>query len=633
MKNHQIPVAAALALVSVMGRAQTAPTYVVTTIAGNNTTGAGYSGDGAAATAAQLDGPSSVWLDSSGNIYVADQFNNVVRKFTINGNISTIAGQYGYAGYAGDTAAATAAQLYNPTTVIVDSKGNIYIADTHNSVVRMVAPGGTISTIAGNNGDGAGFSGDNPVATDAQLNKPAGLAVDSAGNLYISDNGNSRIRKVSSGALTTIAGSAFPGYSGDGGPATSAHLQSPVGLAIDAQGSLYIADAETHSIRKIANGVITTVAGNYTNYPLNSGFSGDGQQATRAQLRSPRGVAVDSCGNLYIADTLNNRIRMVMTNGVISTIAGSGNPGLPGYGGDGGPATSAQFYAPSGVAVDATGKVYVADTDNSVVRMLTPGAPLTCTAGAAPSIASGGVIGASDFGAFPTVAQGGWIEIYGSNLAADTRQWTTTDFTGINAPISLDRTTVTIGGESAFISYISSKQVNAQVPFNVGTGPLPLTVGTATGTSATYTVNVALSQPGLYAPASFNVGGKQYVAATLTDGVTFIAPPGVIPGHTSRQAKPGEIITMYGVGFGPVSTNIPAGQIVQQQNNLSLPLSMFFAGSSAQLLYDGLAPQAIGLYQFNVVVPTNIADSDLVPLTFTLNGVNGAQTLYTAVKH
>jgi uncharacterized protein (TIGR03437 family) len=342
-------------------------------------------------------------------------------------------------------------------------------------------------------------------------------------------------------------------------------------------------------------------------------------------------VAVDSCGNLYIADTLNNRIRMVTTGGVIWTIAGSGNPGLPGYGGDGGPATSAQFYAPSGVAVDASGKVYVADTNNNIVRLLTPDAAPTCNTGAVPSVKN--VQNASDFGASPTIAQGSWVEIFGSNLAADIRQWAASDFKGVNAPISLDRTSVTIGGQSAFVDYVSPTQVNVQVPFNIGTGAsIPLTVSTATGTSATINVNVALAQPGLFAPASFNVGGKQYVGATFTDGTTFVAPPNSIKGVTSRQAKPGETIILYGVGFGTVSPGIPAGQIVQQVNTLTLPLSIFFGTTSATLQYSGLAQNYVGLYEFYAVVP-NIADSDTVPLSFTLNGVNGTQTLYTAVKH
>jgi len=170
------------------------------------------------------------------------------------------------------------------------------------------------------------------------------------------------------------------------------------------------------------------------------------------------------------------------------------------------------------------------------------------------------------------------------------------------------------------------------VPSNIGTGPLPVTVSTPAGTSASYMVNVALTQPGLYAPASFLVNGKQYVGATFTDGVTFVAPPGAIPNVTSRQAKPGETIILYGIGFGQVNTGIPPGQIVQQANTLILPLSISFGPAQASLLYSGLAGNFIGLYEFYAVVP-NIADSDLVPLTFILNGVPGTQTLYTAVHH
>jgi uncharacterized protein (TIGR03437 family) len=602
-------------------------------VAGNNT--AGYSGDAGAATAAELDGPAAVWIDSKGNLYIADQFNNRIRLVT-GANIATVAGN-GTPGYTGDpppATVATAAEINGPDSMILDSKGNLYIADTQNSLVRIVSAAGTISTYAGNFSAGAGFGGDGGQANVAQLFAPAGLAMDSSGNLYISDNKNNRIRKVTSaGVITTVVDSnGNPGFAGNGGLATQAHLTGPRGLFIDGNGALYIADTGSNMIRKVVAGTITLVAGSTNGLP---GFSGDGGQATNAQLHGPTSVAVDTCGNVYIADATNGVVRMVTPDGAINTIAGIYNH--TGFSGDGGPALSAQLNFPTGVGVDSKGNVYVADTQNAVIRLLTPNTAPPC-GGSLPTIKAGGVISASAFGASSSIAYGSWIEIYGSNLAADTRSWATSDFSGpngVNAPTSLDRTAVTVAGQSAFVDFISPGQVNAQVPANTGTGNLQVTVSTAAGTSAAISVNVNTVQPGLWAPAQFIVGGKQYVGATHLDG-TFVAPPGALPaGYTSSYAKPGETIIFYGVGFG--TSGVPPGQIVEGADTLSRPIQFNFGATAAGVpLYSGLAPNFVGLYEFYVVVPS-VANSDLVPLTFTLGTgsppVTGSQTLYTAVHN
>ena len=246
-----------------------------------------------------------------------------------------------------------------------------------------------------------------------------------------------------------------------------------------------------------------------------------------------------------------------------------------------------------------------------------------------PAIAPGGVVSAASFGAFPSVAPGTWMEIYGSNLAPDTRQWGAADFTGNTAPNSLDGVKVTIGGQLAFVDYISPTQVNAQVPSNVAAGSARMTVATPSGTSSPYSITVNATQPGLLAPATFNIGGKQYVVAQFADG-SYVLPPDSIAGLTTRQAKPGETIVIYGIGFGSVTPAIAAGQVVTQANQLAGPFQISFGGTAATASYDGLAPSFVGLYQFNVVVPA-IANNDLVPITFTLNGTAGTQTLYTAV--
>lgn len=219
----------------------------------------------------------------------------------------------------------------------------------------------------------------------------------------------------------------------------------------------------------------------------------------------------------------------------------------------------------------------------------------------------------------------------------DSRSWRTSDFQGANAPTSLDGTSVTIGGQPAFVEYISPGQLDVQVPSTIGTGPQRVVVTTAIGSSPAYVLGVSPLEPGLYAPSLTNVGGTQYVWAQLADLplLTLAMPPGSVAGVTSRQAKPGETITLFGVGFGPVTPSIPAGETVQpgQSNSLAETFNVLFGGVPAtQITYAGLAPNAIGLYQFNVVVP-NISNSDMVPLTFTLGTETGAQTLYTAVHN
>ena len=239
---------------------------------------------------------------------------------------------------------------------------------------------------------------------------------------------------------------------------------------------------------------------------------------------------------------------------------------------------------------------------------------------------------ASGFGGFSSVAPGSWVEIYGSNLAPDTGQWAGSDFNGNEAPTSLDGVEVLIGGQKAFVEYISSSQINAQLPSTIATGgPLPLTVMNETAASSSVNIMVNAVEPGLLAPASFQIGGKQYVVALLPDGATYILPSSAISGVASRPAQPGDTITLYGIGFGPVTPASPAGQIVSEQNQLAQPLQILFGQTPAQLTYDGLAPGFVGLYQFDVVVP-QVPDNLLTPLTFNLGGAAGTQALYIAIQ-
>ena len=196
---------------------------------------------------------------------------------------------------------------------------------------------------------------------------------------------------------------------------------------------------------------------------------------------------------------------------------------------------------------------------------------------------------------------------------------------------SLDGVKVTIGGQAAFVDYISPGQVNAQVPSNVGIGSQTVVMSNGSLSSSAAPITVNTVQPGLLAPASFTVGGKQYAAALFADGATYVLPPGAIPGAPARRARAGDIITLYGIGFGPVSTGIPAGQIVQTTNALAAPVHIFLGGAETAITYAGLAPKAVGLYQFNLVVPS-IPPNDLAPLTFSIGGTSGTQTLYLAIE-
>jgi uncharacterized protein (TIGR03437 family) len=584
--------------------------FTISTVAGDGKTG--YSGDNGPATSASFNQPKAVALDSTGNLYIADQINARIRKVALDGTVTTIAGN-GVAGYSGDGGPAISAQLYVPTSVFVDAMGDLLISDQFNQVVRMVAPDGIITTVAGNGVQA--YCGDGGPAVDACMDSPLDAVADAAGNIFIADFTNNRVRKVSKGIITTVAGNGNGGYSGDGGPATSASVWSPQSIALNAAGDLFIADIGNHRIRKVSNGIITTVVGTGV-----AGYSGDGGPGTSAEVYAPRGTRFDASGNLYFSDWTNNVVRVLLTNGTIFTVAGnfSGK-----YSGDGGPATIAGINT-TGVAVAPSGAVYVSDNNDQRIRLLTPVLQT-------PAISTGGVVSASDYGKFAATSPGSQIEIYGSNLAGSTRGWYGADFNGVNAPTSLDGTSVTIGGKDAFVDYISPLQVNVVVPSDVPTGLQPLTVKTAGGTSAASEVTVNALEPGLLAPPSFDINGTQYVVAFLADGA-FALPVGAMPGATSRPAKPGDIVTLYGIGFGQVVPDIPAGQLVKQSNTLASDFRMLIGGLPATAEYSGLAPNYTGLYQFNIVVP-NVAASDAVPLTFTVGGVSGTQTLYIAVQN
>ncbi|HUI57792.1 MAG TPA: protease pro-enzyme activation domain-containing protein [Bryobacteraceae bacterium] len=356
---------------------------VITTVAGTGS--CCYGGDGGAAASALLNAPNGVAADSQGNLYIVDTGNQRIRKVDASGVITTVAGT-GTAGYSGDGGAATGAEVSSPDGMAVDASGNLYIADTINGRIRKVDQSGNISTVAGTGS--CCYSGDGGAAPNARLGYPAGVAVDGAGNLYIADTINERIRKVNvAGTIITIAGSGDVGYSGDGGPAPSAHFYGPEGVALDASGNVYVTDSGNARIRVVsASGVVTTLVG---------GSIGDGGWGVFGALNQPYGVARDNAGNTYIADAYNNRVRKVSANGAISTVAGTG---ALGFAGDNGPATSAKLFYPTGVALDASGNLYIADTNNSRIRKVDGSGNITTVAG-------NGMFGYSGDGGPAAVAQ------------------------------------------------------------------------------------------------------------------------------------------------------------------------------------------------------------------------------------
>lgn len=335
---------------------------IINTIAGSAIQG--YGGDGGLATAAELDNPIGVIVDANGNLFIGDWDNNRVRMVSTSGIITTIAGT-GTAGYSGDGGQATAAEISTPGGLGLDSLGNVYFPELSGDRVRKVDMStGIITTVAG---DGIGGSGgDGGPATAAQITFATDVKFDKKGNFYIADEAGGRVRIVNtSGIINTFAGNGSYGFTGDGGPATAAEFENPTGVAIDKAGNVYIGDQSNNRIRMInTSGIINTFAGNG-----GAGYAGDGGQATAAELNHPEEVFIDAYGNLYIDDEATSTIRMVNTSGIISTAAGIGN--AFGFSGDGGPATAAELSGPQGVCLDKSGNIYIADFSNSRVREVT----------------------------------------------------------------------------------------------------------------------------------------------------------------------------------------------------------------------------------------------------------------------
>jgi uncharacterized protein (TIGR03437 family) len=567
-----------------------AQNYTITTVAGGSPLITGI-GDNGLATNAFLNAPAGVAVDSAGNIYISDSGDQLIRKVGTNGVITTVAGTNGSPGFSGDGGQAKSAKLHGPTGIAVDSSGNLYIADTSNKRIRKVDTSGIITTFAGSANVFSSGVGDGGLATSANLNLPKGVALDSAGNVYIADFGNFRVRKVgTNGVITTVAGNGYSvattGTLGDGAAATSGSV-APFNIALDSSGNIFIADSQDNLIRKVtaSTGFISTIAG----YPGYTGYTGDGGSATQATLMNPEGVAVDSTGNVFIADTNNYVIREVSPSGTINTIAGTG--GTAGSTGDGGAATSATLVDPSSLAITSSGFLYIADTSPSGfqdgrIRLLSPPLPT-------PTINSGGVVPINS--SSTTVEPGSWISIYGTNFAAATSTWNG-DF-----PQSLGGLSVTIDSQPAYLWLVSPTQINLQVPDDSKTGQVAVAVTTSGGT-ANSTVTL-----GPYGPSFSLLNNKYATAIVVTSGAgnsgagyDIIGPTGAFA-YATRPVKAGETVILYGVGFGATNPSVPAGQaFTSSAPSVTLPV-VKIGGVTAQVNYGGIVEA--GLFQFNVVVP------------------------------
>jgi uncharacterized protein (TIGR03437 family) len=677
------------------------PVGIVTRVAG--TCRAGFSGDGGPATEAQLGGIARVAVDRAGTLYIADGVNQRVRKVTSDGIVSTVAGSGQIVADGGDGGPAIRAQLASPAAVAFDSAGNLYIGERGG--LRKVLPDGTITSIAkGDVGFPYGIGGvavdssGNIFVTEPELNTvrkispglvvttvtggdyPQGLAVDSAGNLYIADHDNNRIDVVTpGGALSILAGACLakfpssicpPGFSGDGGPATSAVLGLPYGVGVDSAGNVYVADTGNRRIRKIsANGqprIIDTIAGNGSD-----SYSGDGGPARKAQLGGPSGAAFDSTGNLYFADSNNDRVRKISPDGTITTVAGNGTPG---FSGDGGPALNAQLNLSSspdgkvGLAIDPAGNLFITDAGNHRIREVSPGGAITTAAmtealdvavdGAGNIFVadSDGVRKISRGGVSTTLAQGSGplaLDSAGNLYFMDRSGFNY--FIGKLSPSGVETVVLqTSSGPFVGMAVDSSGGVyfsSSLLVFKVSSAP-SLTIAGNGSNGYSGDGGPALSAPLNVSGLAVDAAGNVYVMDAVDKAIRVLKPsqaltqpPSIsaITNGASNRTGPitaGEIVVLYGSNLGPpqlaqfslnaaglVGTSLAGTQVIF--NGTPAPIVYTSAGQVATIvpysLPPGLPYQVTVAYQGQVSQPMTVPFAAAAPGLITANSTGSGQ--------
>ncbi len=676
---------------------------LITTVAGTSI------GDGAAATSAFFNLPTGLAVDGSRNIVVADTDNYEARRFSLGGaiapfgqlqtfstpygvavdhlgnfyvsdseprvleitpaNVTTVVAGNGIDGYTGDTAQASMASISQPSGVAVDLAGNVYLTDYTHSRIRMVNPAGIINTIAGNGK--SIFSGDNGPAKNAGMD-PYDIAVDSQGNLYVADEINNRIREIMpNGNITTVAGIGTPGYSGDGGLATAAQLNGPTGVAVDANGNLYIADFGNFVVRRVtASGLITTIAGNGGFYP----GSGDGGPAISAQL-NPLRVAVDPQGNLYVADYINDRIRKLVPAPVapatLSIVSGNGQQGGAGtalkaplvvqvtdQAGAGVAGVIVTFSATPGSAATPTLSSAITLNDGTAstnvnlsataagavtITAAVNGIPsvsfsLTATSPNAPTISSGGVESAGlSTPAVTAVAVNSIASIFGTQFApaGTALEISPSDLVDGKVPTVFGGVCVLFGTQRAPIFEVYSNQINLQVP-QVAAGQVNVQVITQCDTeqaqnSGTVTVQVQPAAPEFFYFTHTSTGQNAIAAINALTGA-YIGAPGLISGANFTPANPGDYLTIFATGFGDTNPSFGPGVLPNMSAQITSPFTISFGGVTldpSDILYAGVTQNA-GVYQVNIQVPANVPAGDQ-PFIITIGGVASPSGGYITV--
>ena len=624
---------------------------------------------GSIASFGQLFGsPFGVAADSAGNFYVTDS-EPLLLKVTPSGVTSISAGN-GLDGYSGDNGPATSASLSAPTGVAVDGSGNTYVTDFNHSRVRKIAPSETITTIAGNGN--FRFSGDNGPALSAGLD-PYDVAADGKGNLYVVDQSNNRIRKIApDGTITTVAGTGAFGYSGDGGLATSARLAFPTGVAVDSSGNLYIADNGNSVVRRVtSNGLITTIAGTGSLSPS----AGDGGPAAAAQL-DPWRVAVEASGNVYVTDSFNDRVRKLTPTlarpGAISISSGNNQQGAIGgvlpaplvvkITGSNGAALSGVIVTfaaspPSAATLDPSTAITLNDGTASATVTLggTPGTvtiaasagglaatvafTATIVSATAPTVGAGGVVSAGlSVPAISTVAPNSIVSIFGTNFAPSgtARNVGPDDLVDGKVPTNLAGVCATFGGQRAPIFAVYPGQLNVQVP-RVSSGDTAVQVITQCDTPQPRTSNSVTSTVQAAAPELFyfvhNTTGHNPIAAVNAITGAYVGADGLLPGTAFVPAKPGDVLTLFGTGFGATSPDVGPGELPGTVASVTAPETMTLGGvtiSPSDIFYVGLSQEA-GVYQVSFRVPDTVDDGDQ-PFIITVGGVPSAAGGYITVR-